>query len=239
MITKFIKALAIIFGSMLLLTLIILGIIGLFAQEISSIPLEEFSDETTLQQNIHLDPTTTYNVQFPSYIPSYFREPNYVETDRYLFESSIEKYYAIVELFDVKEKKFTHSGYTILFSSKINKKDSVLDFVEEKLVVSSIFDKKQSESILDRHIDDGGIATVFNDTSIIDKEQENNMLIANHQVRYFVKDGQGESDITQLTAYFKTNNGIYKIYFEISYSLSGKRLDWCFEQLELIIQGLS
>jgi hypothetical protein len=235
---NFFKSMAIILGSMTVLAIVTIWIIGLFAQEVPTAPLEEFSSYNQLEERIFLDKNTTYEIEFPDYIPQYFLDSNYVETSEYLPESTLTKYYSIVELYSTKEKKFTHSGYIIYFHNRIALKNTPLEYIEEKIVISSVFDRKTNESIANRHIDDGGIPTVFNDNGIMDKEIEEIITIQGLEVRYFLKNSDGISDKSQLTAFFKYHGGVYKVYIEVSYQLSGFDATWCMTEMTEIIKGL-
>jgi hypothetical protein len=236
---NFFKSMAIILGSMAAIAIITIWLIGLFVQEIPTSALEEFSSQIELEENILLDKNTTYEIEFPRYIPQYFIDSVYFETNDYILESRNSKHYSIVELYSTKEKKFTHNGYVILFHNRIGLKNAPLEYIEEKLVISSIYDRKTSDTIATRHIDDGGIPTVFNDSGIIEKEIEEIIMIENIEVRYFLKNMNGDIDKTQLSAFFKHNGGVYKIYIEVSYQLSGFNASWCMTELTEIIKGLA
>lgn len=236
---RLIKAIGIILGSMALMGIIIIGILRLIVQEMPTIPLEEYPNYPALRHNINLDPATPFEITFPLYFPEYFLNPNYPETENHILESSTIKHYANVELYDAKTGRFTHQGYTIVFWNRVNHKPTLIESTDEKFVIASIFDRKPNESIFDRHIDDGGVVTVFFDNAIVDVEETGSITIDGNEIRYFLKDGGGSSDKTQLTAFFKRDNAVFKIYIEVSRTLSGHGVDWCFAELEAIVQGLA
>lgn len=235
---NFFKSMLIILGSMSVIAIAAIWIIGLFVQEVPTSAFEEFSSEAQLQDRMFLDKKTEYMVGFPSYIPNHFLESDYLEQTNFILDYSQQKYYAIVESFSTKDKKFTHNGYIISIHSRMNSKTNPLEFVEERLVIASQFDRKIDESIDNKYFDDGGVPTVFNDIGIVDKDGEYFVTVENIEVRYFVKNASGIDDKSQISAFFKHNGGVYKIYLETSYNLSGLDLNWCMEELNKIIEGI-